>query len=372
MAYQNQLAIAAFLGVCFYYSLAWFAFVGIRKSRAFVTLYEPPRQLSPAMLRYIWKETFDDRTFWAGVLSLVAKGLATLHSNNGVAFIRATSIANQEKSLPLEEKVLFEDLVRGHMRKDVAVNMLSPKTTIAITDMAEALHREAVGRWFRENRRVIIGGGILSVTALCLAASPNSRDQWGALILGLAVMAPGAFYLFFVSQRVWDVIRAAKLHCDWTILRREAMLITMLLPCAAAIILGGVVVGGTFGWQVFAAALFLAVLNVAFLRWIKLPTSEGKQVLAEIEGFRTFLISVERLPMGLTDQPADHAGLYERYLPYAVALEVEQPWEDRLMALTSTFHENTKVPGAEAFYLGMWNGRPLEIIYKPEPRRGSF
>jgi Predicted membrane protein (DUF2207) len=115
------------------------------------------------------------------------------------------------------------------------------------------------------------------------------------------------------------------------------------------------------------------VLNVSFLRWIKLPTTEGKQALVEIEGFRTFLISVERLPMGRTDEPAAHAGLYEKYLPYAVALEVEQAWGDRLMALTSTFHENTKVLGTEAFYLGMWNGKPLEIIYKPEaPRRGSL
>jgi hypothetical protein len=96
-------------------------------------------------------------------------------------------------------------------------------------------------------------------------------------------------------------------------------------------------------------------------------------LLTEIEGFRTFLNSVERLPMGRTDQPADHAGLYEKYLPYAIALEVEQAWGDRLIALTSTFHENASVPGAEAFYPGMWNGKPLEIIYKPEaPRRGSW
>jgi Predicted membrane protein (DUF2207) len=250
VTYQNQLAITAVVGVSIYYSLVWLVFVGVRRAQAVVTLYEPPRQMSPAMLRYIWKENFDDRTFWAGVLSLVAKGLVTLHSQNGVALIRAASTANKENSLPLEEKILFDQIVRGHTRKDVAVNMLNPKTTLAITDMAEALHHEAVGRWFRENRHIIIGGGLLSVTALCLAASPNSRDRWGALILGLAVMAPGAFYLFFISQRVWDVIRAAKLHCDWTILRRGAMLITMLLPCAAAIVLGGVVVGGTFGWQV--------------------------------------------------------------------------------------------------------------------------
>jgi hypothetical protein len=103
---------------------------------------------------------------------------------------------------------------------------------------------------------------------------------------------------------------------------------------------------------------------------VTVPTKEGKQVLTEIEGFRLFLKSVEQLPMQRSDEPADHAGLYEKYLPYAVALEVEQAWGDRLLALTSTYHENAGLRGSEAFYLGMWNGKPLEIIYKPEASRG--
>jgi hypothetical protein len=367
---QNEFALTAIVAVFAYYLLAWFVFGWGRKIGTVVPLYEPPRQLSPAMLRYIWKENFDDRTFWAGVLSLVAKGLATLHSGNGAALIRATPLANRQDKLPTEEEILLKELVRGHTRKDVPVNMLSSKTTLAVRDMAEALHRDAVGRWFTENRPFVTGGVFLSSAALCVVASPRYKEQWGALIYGLVIMGPGAFYLFFISQRVWDVICAARQHCDFAVLRREALLLAMLLPCLAGIIAGGIIVGGTFGWPVVAAALFLAALNAFFLLWIKTPTQEGKQVLTEIEGFRLFLKSVERLPMQRTDEPGDHRGVYEKYLPYAVALEVEQAWGDRFLALTSTYHENAGVQGAEAFYLGMWNGKPLEIIYKPEAPKG--
>jgi hypothetical protein len=318
------------------------------------------------MLRYIWKENFDDRTLWAGVLSLVAKGLATLHSGNGTALIRATSLANNQDKLPREEEILLEKFVRGHTRKDVSINMLSSKTALAVREMAGALRRDAVGRWFTENRTVVIGGVLLSAAALCLVASPRYKEQWGALIYGLVIMGPGAFYLFFISQRVWDLFCAAIQHCDFAVLRREALLLTMLLPCLAAIIGGGVIIGGTFGWQAVAAALFLAALNAFFFAWFKIPTQEGKQLLTEIEGFRLFLKSVEQLPMQRSDEPADHAGIYEKYLPYAVALEVEQAWGDRFLALTSTYHESAGARGAEAFYLGMWNGKPLEILYKPE------
>jgi len=366
----NESAVAAIAALCAYYVFVWLALGRWRKNGTVVPLYEPPRQLSPAMLRYVWKEIFDDRTFWAGVLSIVAKGLATLHSGNGAALIRATPSANKNDKLPPEEEILLNELVRGHMRHDVPINMLSPKTTLAVRDMADALRRDAGGRWFTDNRQFVIAGTLLSVVVLWLVANPRSKDELAALSLGLAVMAPGGFYLFFISRRGWDMICALRQHFDWAVLRREVLLITMVLPCVAAIIVGGVVIGATFGWQVVVATLFLAVLNAAFLLWIKTPTQEGKRLLNEIEGFRLFLKSVERLPMQRTDEPSDQAGIYEKYLPYAVALEVEQAWGDRLVALTSTYHENAGMRGAEAFYLGMWNGNPLEIIYKPEAPKG--
>lgn len=266
--------------------------------------------------------------------------------------------------------MLLDELIRGHTRRDLPINMLSPKTRVAVRDMADALRRNAGGRWFTDNRPFVTGGVLMSVAAICVIASPHSNEELAALVLGLAVMAPGGFYLFFISRRVWDVICALRQHCDWAALRREALLVAMLFPCVAAIILGGVVLGATFGWPAVAATLFLAALNAAFLVWIRTPTEVGKRLLIEIEGFRLFLKSVERLPMQRTDEPSEHAGVYEKYLPYAVALEVEQAWGDRFVALTSTFHQNAGMPGAEAFYLGMWNGKPLEIIYKPEASRG--
>ena len=368
MISQNQLALTATVAVCAYYMFVWLLFRRVHRLGTVVPLYDPPRQLSPAMLRYIWKERFDDRTFWAGVLSLVGKGLATLHSEGGTALIRATPNADRREKLPSEEEILLDELVHDDRRKGAPINMLSAKTTVAVNDMAKSLRRDVLGRWFTENRPFVIGGVVLSAAGLSLVASPLNKEQWGALILGLAVMAPGVFYLFFISLRVWDVAKAARQNCDWALLRRETLLLIMFAPCVAAMILGGIVVGGTFGWQVIATLLFLTGLNAYALR-IKTPTEEGKQVLTEIEGFRLFLKSVERLPMQRTDEPADHAGVYEKYLPYAVALEVEQAWGDRLLALTSTYHENAGVRGAEAFYLGMWDGKPLEIIYKPEPRR---
>jgi len=367
---QGAFAVTVGIAVSTYYIITWMI---LRKGRGGVPtipLYDPPRRLSPAMLRYIWKECFDDRTFWAGILSLVAKGLASLHSEDGIALIRAKPLPDTHENLPKEEKILFDQLVRGHTRGDFPIDMLTPKTRMAVSDMAESLRRDALGRWFTENRVYLMGGAVLSAVGLSLVAGPRNTEEWAALAYSIALTAPGAYYLLPISFRAWDVLSAARESLNWRLVRREMLLIAMLLPCLASMVAAGVIVGVTFGWHVVAVALYLAALGAFFSQWIKAPTPEGRRVLTEIEGFRLFLKSVEQLPMQRTDEPTDHVGVYEKYLPYAVALEVEQAWGDRLVALTSTYHENAGIPGAEKFYLGMWNGKPLEIIYKPEVPKG--
>ncbi|MGB9198087.1 MAG: hypothetical protein WCB53_14285 [Terriglobales bacterium] len=369
MISHAQFAVTAVLTVCVYYSIAWYLFGRDPKLGTLVPRYDPPRNLSPAMLRYLWKKNFDERVVWAGILSLVAKGVATLHSENGVTKLQGSS-AGAQTDLPNEERVLQSELVRGHLRKGATISMLDSSTMLALTDMASSLRRDAVGRWFTENRGLVIAGTLLSAIALCVVAGPESKEQWGVLALGLAVTAPGVFYLFFLTLRARDLLRAVRGNWDRAVLQRAAMVFAMLLPCVAAITLGAVVLGVTFGWPFLIGALFLAVLNVLLLQWMKAPTPEGTQVLAELEGFRAFLKSVERLPMQRANPPGEHAGLYEKYLPYAMALEVEQRWGDRFVAMASTVHENAGLPQAESFYLGMWEGKPLEIVYKPEPPKG--
>jgi hypothetical protein len=370
MTVNITLAATAVVAVCAYYAFAWLLFGRDPKSGVLIPSYEPPRGLSPAMLRYLWKERFDDRTFWAGVMSLVAKGLGTIHAENGVTHLRPTEAANRKQSLPDEEEILLGRLLRGRPKRGIVISMLDPRTALAASDMAVSLHRRAVGRWFEENR-VFVGIGIgLSIAAIFAVAQPRRMDQWGVIVFAIAMMAPAAFYLCFLVRRTRDVWRSLREQVDRTLIGRAAGLLAFMISCSAAIVLGAVVLGGNFGWPLLAITAFLTILNVFQLQWMKAPTQEGEKLITEIEGFRLFLKTVDQLPMQRSDAPGDKAGLYEKYLPYALALEVEQAWGDRFLALASTFHQNAGLAGAESFYLGMWNGKPVEVVYNPEPSKG--
>ena len=364
MNYASSIvAISAVSAVLGYFALLWFR-AGSYQGGSVAVQYEPPQALSPAMLRYVWKERFDDRTFWAAVLSVVSKGLATLESEDGVSVLRKSAEAAPSGDLPFEERLLLTSLFKE--RKSVSLNIDNATTVHALSVLAQELRRDAVGRWFSENRSSVITGAVLSVLATIIVAMPRSVDQLGALAIGMVIMAPAGYYALFVLLRFADLTRAALHHFEFSLLPRFGFLLFFLASCSSAFIIGGVVLGVNLSWRVVAVAATLAVINVGSLLWLRMPTEGGRKLLDEIEGFRKFLKTVEQLPMDRPDAPDKHAGLYEKYLPYAVALEVEQAWSDSMIALTTSFHEH-ETAGVRPFYLGMWDGKPVEVMYKMNP-----
>ena len=364
--------ITATLLVLGYYLLAWLQSGRDPNSGTIVPAYEPPRGLSPAAIRYIWREGFDDRVFWAAILSLVAKGLATIKTENSTAILRPTSESDRQEKLapahrsrlPVEERILLNGLI-AHHKRGIAVNLLDGETAYTVTRMCDGL-RDAVGeRWFRENRQYVIFGASLSLLAVCITAHPRSLDQLVPLVASLGLMAPAGFYLPFLLARLRDLLRVARRHLEGSVLRRALLLLAWIIPCCMAFLMGGIILGGGFSLLVLIVTFFLAAVNLLFLRLMKAPTIEGRKLLDEIAGFREFLTSVEKLPMDRSEAP-EHRGLYEKYLPYAVALEVEQSWSDRFIALASSVNRR-EASDVMSCHIGMWDGRPVEIFLRPEP-----
>ena len=62
------------------------------------------------------------------------------------------------------------------------------------------------------------------------------------------------------------------------------------------------------------------------------PTAEGRGVLDHIAGFKQYLSITERERLDRMTPPEDTPEMFERYLPYAIALGVENHWADRFAA----------------------------------------
>jgi len=91
------------------------------------------------------------------------------------------------------------------------------------------------------------------------------------------------------------------------------------------------------GWHTLGLVLLL-LLNGAFLYFMPSPTQKGQAVRTDIEGFKLYMEKAEKLQLnavdvGLEQPPPMTVERYERFLPYAVALDVEKPWTEHFERL---------------------------------------
>lgn len=103
------------------------------------------------------------------------------------------------------------------------------------------------------------------------------------------------------------------------------------------------------GWHTLSV-LALAALNIAFMYFMPAPTQLGQTIRTEIEGFRLYMETAEKLQLnavkvGSDAPPPMTTQRYEAFLPYAVALGVEQPW---------TRHFEHMLPAEAAAYQPAW------------------
>ncbi|MDH3387653.1 MAG: DUF2207 domain-containing protein [Gammaproteobacteria bacterium] len=83
-------------------------------------------------------------------------------------------------------------------------------------------------------------------------------------------------------------------------------------------------------WPLISIIIFMPGLNYAFECWLRAPTLAGRRLLDRIDGFRHYLAVAEEEEIALTGAPAFTTDLYEAYLPYATALDLEHEWTAKL------------------------------------------
>ena len=134
----------------------------------------------------------------------------------------------------------------------------------------------------------------------------------------------------------------------------------MNLPAILIAIAAGVIAFNTGSGvtpAVVALIVAMAAVIVCFAILMKRPTIVGRKVLDEAAGFREYLRVAEKDAMNLRNPPAMTPELFERYLPFALALGVDQQWSERFAAVLAGIREPGRAGWHPAWYAGTWNAR---------------
>jgi len=287
----------------------------------------PPDGLSPAAARYLMKMGFDRKGFVAALVDMAVKGYLTIDEESGTFVLRRGS--EDESVLSDEEAALARALLGG--REEIR---LVPKRHARIRKALKALEKRLAdrykGRLFHTNTAYIIPALILSLATL-LAAGLLGGGREPAAFLFMCV------WLSFWTVGVLMLVRTAAAQWRAALQGRGLAKVGNLGGAVFISLFSLPFLGGeAFGLYVLvhASSLFmvpvilaLGVINFLFLHLLKAPTVEGRLLMDRIEGFRAFL-QRERRPSSAQDS-AKPSQVFERHLPYALALDIESQWARR-------------------------------------------
>jgi len=106
--------------------------------------------------------------------------------------------------------------------------------------------------------------------------------------------------------------------------------------------------------------VIVAFLTLVFFATImKRPTLRGRKLLDEMLGFKDFLEVAEKDELNLRNPPQKTPELFETYLPYALALGVDQQWAERFADVLAAVKDPNGNPYKPSWYHGKWNSSSL-------------
>ncbi len=345
---DNSPLIAVGLGllaVFAYYGYAWRR-AGRDPSRGtIIPLFGPPDNMSAAAVRYVRRMDFDDRCFTAAIVDLGVHGhlkltegesIMTIERRPGGKLIAGAELATEQK------------LFRGNSTALTLIQKNHEVISKAKETLEDRLSNAYEGKLFHDHYGWSIFGAALSLAVITLVVlwigAALGWDDAGALIKGMFYLGPAALiiaYLVFVG------IPRGLAHLGGVVF---AIMLMLYFAFNAADVLDQF--QSTVEAVPLVMPLILFPLAASAFHWMKAHTREGRKVVDQIEGFRQYLGVAEEARLEALNPPDRTPELFERFLPYAIALDVENHWARRFAGVLAA----AAAAGAtSSWYSGSYN-----------------
>ena len=333
------------LGVVGYFFSAW-ARVGRDPPKGtIIPLFHPPEDIGPAGVRYIWKQAFDNTAVAAAFVGLGVKKYLKITNNKGEYTIESLKgqgapLINSEKSLHnLLPAIPFKLRQSNHEMIGKLVNNLQ-------NSLEEAYN----GTLFHNNYGWFTVGIILSIVGLAISAL-LMPDGFGLTGLFIGAFSSGLWgIILFVGRPAIKGIFASR--GIFAKLKSLVALVFIVPFFGAGLAIPVLYLSSeTLSPSLVAfagATITIGALNMLFYYLMPAPTVQGRQVLDQIDGFRLYLSTAEEKRLDALNPPEKTPELFERYLPYAMALDCENAWNKQFASVLAAA---TAAGAASAWYV---------------------
>ncbi|MBY0532045.1 MAG: DUF2207 domain-containing protein [Xanthobacteraceae bacterium] len=318
-----SLSVLGFAMVFFYFFYQWFRYGRDPASGTIIPVFEPPTGMSAAGMRYVDRyANFDDKGFTAAIVELGVKGHLKITEDKGV-----TTVEKRDGSKPVHDG---EEAIKRHFFTKKKTLELKQANHVQIGGAREALKSNLArlyGNHFRHNYGKWGWGLFLTFVAVVLCLT-------GIGIQFSRVYASDAF-VGTLLPIIPLLLASFALNNGFTARNDNGFLIGVgvvfgIIPAAIGLWYVWRSVDGFYEVIPTICAFASTMLCAFYLEWMEAPTPQGRKALDHIEGFREYLGTADEGPrLEALNPPAKTPELFERMLPYAIALDVENTWAEK-------------------------------------------
>ncbi len=350
---DNFFAIMSAIGIFVmfaYYIFAW-AWIGRDPRKGtIIARFEPPKGLSAAACQYIMDRGANNSGFAAAIIALAVKGFCTMSDGErkGAYTLEKTG---QVPDLFPGERALSKYLFVGQGRTHIG-GKFSQRVKTARDAFETVLDQEYGSENFRKNRIwSFFGVGFSAIIVISVVMLSGQVEKFFPfLAIGLFV----SVFLGFTGATVLNKLRRSSAS-------RPLKKIITFLPLGVGVFFMANMAQGfvdtvdlnsntIMGGVMILSAVLLALI---FSYLLEAPTLSGRALMDEIAGFKLYLEVAEEKLLEFQHPPEKTPELFERFLPFAIALGVENQWGDKFSDILSA----TTVEGQPVYRHHWYSGR---------------
>lgn len=287
-----------------------------------VPLWTPPKGPGPAGVRYIHARVFDRKSFAAAMIGLAAKGRVSITHDKDYVIKK---LPDKGPALEATEQALF-----GGMPKTLLVKRENATT---LERLWSSLRGAIVAQYDRpvsvKNSKWFWGGVGLSALVIISTLIFSYADVYVAAFLAV-FFCGGAAALGF-----WVALKAVSMF------KRSVLVALLLLLIGLPLIIGGLAMAAAFlvneagrdFWVYGTGMAAMLAMAIIFAKLLPAMTPEGARLKREVEGLRLYMMAAEEKRLDMLNPPEKTPELFERLLPYAIALDCVNQWSDRFASV---------------------------------------
>jgi len=307
-----------------YYFFAWNKVGRDPKKGGIYPQFESPKDLDAAATRYIYHMGFDQTAFTAAMIQLATRGIIKIVEDRRGTYTLQL-LKTEKDSLDQMEKSVINALFPSGATVITLNQKEHKKIGGALKAVQSYLNTNYKKGYFRLNQGWLVPGILISIATVIfslMATFPmRFEEERVFLIMGSVVTLLLSGVVSNLLIKIYELTQGEQIK----ILPLFGSLFSIALFLAVPVFLY-INFGAQFEYGLLAIFLILGVANYLFFYLMKAPTENGRQIMDEIEGFRMYLNAAEKPQIQQMNPPGLTPEVFEKFLPYAIALGVGEAW----------------------------------------------